>query len=310
MESLKNAPLITVFTATYNRGHLIQRIYQSLLRQKEFNFEWLVIDDGSQDQTEDLFNDWTSRDNPFEIRYYKQENRGLIRTLNRGIELARGEYFAKIDSDDYVVDDYTTNISKWVASIENSTSIYAVSGVRVTPDGIPLKGKWPDIPRELGFVDATDLERAAYDLDADMCEAWRTDVLRNYPFPVWNGEKFAPEQIVFNQIALDGYKIRWYPVAMSICEYQEGGLTRGSRKLEIQNPMGYAMMYNHKLKYDIPFAQKLRCAMQCTALSIVGRNPQYILQTNLPIAAIATLFPGVLLAIRRKWQYRCECLRR
>ncbi len=310
MESLKNAPLITVFTATYNRGHLIQRIYQSLLRQKEFNFEWLVIDDGSQDQTEDLFNDWTSRDNPFEIRYYKQENRGLIRTLNRGIELARGEYFAKIDSDDYVVDDYTTNISKWVASIENSTSIYAVSGVRVTPDGIPLKGKWPDIPRELGFVDATDLERAAYDLDADMCEAWRTDVLRNYPFPVWNGEKFAPEQIVFNQIALDGYKIRWYPVAMSICEYQEGGLTKGSRKLEIQNPMGYAMMYNHKLKYDIPFAQKLRCAMQCTALSIVGRNPQYILQTNLPIAAIATLFPGVLLAIRRKWQYRCECLRR
>lgn len=310
MESLKNAPLITVFTATYNRGHLIQRIYQSLLRQKEFNFEWLVIDDGSQDQTEDLFNDWTSRDNPFEIRYYKQENRGLIRTLNRGIELARGEYFAKIDSDDYVVDDYTTNISKWVASIENSTSISAVSGVRVTPDGIPLKGKWPDIPRELGFVDATDLERAAYDLDADMCEAWRTDVLRNYPFPVWNGEKFAPEQIVFNQIALDGYKIRWYPVAMSICEYQEGGLTKGSRKLEIQNPMGYAMMYNHKLKYDIPFAQKLRCAMQCTALSIVGRNPQYILQTNLPIAAIATLFPGVLLAIRRKWQYRCECLRR
>lgn len=90
MESLKNAPLITVFTATYNRGHLIQRIYQSLLRQKEFNFEWLVIDDGSQDQTEDLFNDWTSRDNPFEIRYYKQENRGLIRTLNWGIELEEG----------------------------------------------------------------------------------------------------------------------------------------------------------------------------------------------------------------------------
>ena len=106
MVSLKNVPLITVFTATYNRGHLIQRIYQSLLRQKEFNFEWLVIDDGSQDQTEDLFNDWTSRDNPFEIRYYKQENLGLIRTLNWGVELARGEYFAKIDSDDYVVDDY------------------------------------------------------------------------------------------------------------------------------------------------------------------------------------------------------------
>lgn len=310
MESLKNAPLITVFTATYNRGHLIQRIYQSLLRQKEFNFEWLVIDDGSQDQTEDLFNDWTSRDNPFEIRYYKQENRGLIRTLNRGIELARGEYFAKIDSDDYVVDDYMRNVSTWIASIAGMKDIYAVAGVKVDSARRPLKGKWPIIPPDPGYLDATDLQRAVYDLDADMCEAWRTDVLRQYPFPVWKSEKFAPEQIVFNQIALDGYKIRWYPTAMAICEYQDDGLTKGSRKLEIQNPMGYAMMYNHKLKYDIPFAQKLRCAMQCTALSIVGRNPQYILQTNLPIAAIETLFPGVLLAIRRKWQYRCECLRR
>lgn len=308
MESLKNAPLITVFTATYNRGHLIQRIYQSLLRQKEFNFEWLVIDDGSQDQTEDLFNDWTSRDNPFEIRYYKQENRGLIRTLNWGIELARGEYFAKIDSDDYVVDDYMRNVSTWIASIAGMKDIYAVAGVKVDSARRPLKGKWPIIPPDPGYLDATDLQRAVYDLDADMCEAWRTDVLRQYPFPVWKSEKFAPEQIVFNQIALDGYKIRWYPTAMAICEYQDDGLTKGSRKLEIQNPMGYAMMYNHKLKYDIPFVQKLRCAMQCTALSIVGRNLQYILQTNLPIAAIATLFPGVLLAIRRKWQYRCKCL--
>ena len=154
-----------------------------------------------------------------------------------------------------------------------------------------------------------DLRTVDHELEPfELLEAWRTDVLRHYPFPVWKSEKFAPEQIVFNQIALDGYKIRWYPTAMAICEYQDDGLTKGSRKLEIQNPMGYAMMYNHKLKYDIPFAQKLRCAMQCTALSIVGRNPQYILQTNLPIAAIATLFPGVLLAIRRKWQYRCECL--
>ena len=297
-------PLLTVFTPTYNRGHLIYRIYQSLLRQKMFDFEWLVIDDGSQDQTEELFNEWLQRENPFEIRYYRQKNQGLIRTLNRGINLARGDFFSKIDSDDYVVDDYATNISKWVASIENSTSIYAVSGVRVTPDGIPLKGKWPDIPREPGFVDATDLERAAYDLDADMCEAWRTDVLRNYPFPVWNSEKFAPEQIVFNQIALDGYKIRWYPVAMSICEYQEGGLTKGARKLEIENPMGYAMMYNHKLKYNISFGQKLHCAMQCTAFSIVGRNPQYIFQSNMPVATLAALVPGILLAIRRKRQYR------
>lgn len=300
----ENRPLLTVFTATYNRGHLIHRIYQSLIKQKMFNFEWLVIDDGSHDHTENLFEDWLKRDNPFAIRYYRQDNQGLIRTLNRGISLAQGDYFSKIDSDDYVVDDYAKNISEWVTSIHDSEDIYAVSGVKVAHNGLPLKGKWPVIPKEPGFVDATDLERPLYGLDADMCEAWRTDILRKYPFPVWDGEKFAPEQIVFNQIALDGYKIRWYPVAMAVCEYQEDGLTKGARKLEIENPMGYAMMYNHKLKYDISLKQKLYYAMQCTALSTVGHNPQYIFRSNMPVATLATLVPGVFLAIRRKRQYR------
>lgn len=297
-------PLPTVFTPTYNRGHLIHQIYESLLAQDYYNFEWLVIDDGSQDQTQSLFDTWLKKDNPFEIRYYRQENQGLIRTLNRGIALSKGQYFSKIDSDDYVVPDYAKNIREWTSTIENENDIYAVSGVRVTPDGHPLKGKWPLIPDIPGYVDATDLERSQYDLDADMCEAWRTEVLRRYPFPVWDNEKFAPEQIVFNQIALDGFKIRWYPVAMSVCEYQEGGLTKGARKLEIENPMGYAMMYNHKLKYDIPFKQKLRCAMQCIALSIVGHNPNYVFKSNMPVATFLMLVPGMILSVRRKHQYR------
>lgn len=297
-------PLLTVFTPTYNRGHLIHQIYESLLAQDYYNFEWLVIDDGSQDQTQSLFDTWLKKDNPFEIRYYRQENQGLIRTLNRGIALAKGQYFSKIDSDDYVVPDYAKNIREWTSTIENENDIYAVSGVRVTPDGHPLKGKWPLIPDIPGYVDATDLERSQYDLDADMCEAWRTEVLRRYPFPVWDNEKFAPEQIVFNQIALDGFKIRWYPVAMSVCEYQEGGLTKGARKLEIENPMGYAMMYNHKMKYEIPFKQKLRCAMQCIALSIVGHNPNYVFKSNMPVATFLMLVPGMILSVRRKRQYR------
>lgn len=297
-------PLLTVFTPTYNRGHLIHQIYESLLAQDYYNFEWLVIDDGSQDQTQSLFDTWLKKNNPFEIRYYRQENQGLIRTLNRGIALAKGQYFSKIDSDDYVVPDYAKNIREWTSTIESENDIYAVSGVRVTPDGHPLKGKWPLIPDIPGYVDATDLERSQYDLDADMCEAWRTEVLRRYPFPVWDNEKFAPEQIVFNQIALDGFKIRWYPVAMSVCEYQEGGLTKGARKLEIENPMGYAMMYNHKMKYEIPFKQKLRCAMQCIALSIVGHNPNYVFKSNMPVATFLMLVPGMILSVRRKRQYR------
>ncbi|MBQ8238023.1 MAG: glycosyltransferase family 2 protein [Oscillospiraceae bacterium] len=295
---------LTVFTATYNRGHLIERLYRSLLRQSCFDFEWLVIDDGSEDNTKELFSEWLNADNPFTIRYYYQPNQGLIRALNLGIELAQGEYFAKIDSDDYVVDDFSEKMITWINQIRNEEKVYGVSGVRVSPEGIPLKGSWPQMPDDSDYVDATDLERAAYNLDADMCESWRTDVLRQHPFPVWDGEKFAPEQIVFFDIALEGWKIRWFPVAMLICEYQEGGLTLGASKLEKQNPMGYAMMYNQKLKYLRGIKQRMKAAMQCNALCFVGGYPQYIFQSNALLMSLLTLIPGWLLSYRRRIQYR------
>ena len=294
---------LTVFTATYNRGHLIHRLYESLQKQSNFDFEWLVIDDGSSDNTRKLFEKWLAEHNPFSIRYYYQENQGLIRTLNKGIALARGEYFSKIDSDDYVLEDYSENIMNWVKEIEDSSELYAVSGLRIRPDGTPLKGRMPKIPIDRNYIDATDLERKKYDLDADMCEAWKTDVLRKHPFPVWQGEKFAPEQLLLFELALMGLKIRWYPIAMSVCEYQEGGLTLGANRLEKENPMGYAMMYNQNLKIYSSIKRNLYDAMQMTALTSYARKYSYLKKSNKKLATILTLPFGLLLGIRRRIQY-------
>lgn len=291
---------LTVFTATYNRGHLIENLYRSLQRQKIYNFEWLVIDDGSTDNTRDLFSKWIKEDNSFQIRYFYQENQGLIRSLNLGIELAKGEFISKIDSDDYVCDDFAINMQNWLESIRDEESIYGVSGIRIRPDGNPIKGCWPQIEC---YVDATDLDRKKYDLDADMCEGWKTEVLRKYPFPVWENEKFAPEQIVFYQIALDGFKIRWYPIAMSVCEYQEGGLTLGASKLEKQNPMGYAMMYNQNLILHSSLKQNYYDAAQMIALTICGGHIEYLLHSNKKLVTILALPVGVLLGLRRKMQF-------
>ena len=294
---------LTIFTATYNRGHLIYRLYEALQKQKDFNFEWLVIDDGSSDNTKELFDKWLTESNRFEIRYYYQENQGLIRSLNKGIELAKGDYFSKIDSDDYVLDDYSKNIMRWIQELDNSSEVYAVAGLKVRPDGVPLKGCMPNIPNGKSFIDATDLERKKYDLDADMCEAWRTDVLRKYPFPVWQGEKFAPEQLVLYDLALKGFKIRWYPIALSVCEYQEGGLTLGAGKLEKENPMGYAMMYNQNLKIYSSFKRNLYDAMQMTALTVCARKLSYLRESNNRLATVLTFPIGLLLSIRRRIQF-------
>lgn len=297
---------ITVFTPTYNRGWIIEALYRSLQRQTKNDFEWLVIDDGSTDNTEELFAKWVKENNSFSIRYYKQENKGLIRTFNRGIELAEGEYLSKIDSDDYVIDEYIENILSWIntlTTINRKNKIYAVAGIKGRDSSVPLKGSFPHIPKE-GFLDATDLERKIYNLDGDMSEAWSVDVLRKYKLPVWDSEKFAPEQIAFYQIALDGYKIRWFNKIIQICEYQEDGLTKNSWNLVKENPMGYAMMYNQHIFLRKTFSGKLFAALQFNTLCILGRKPIYILKSNSPMCSVIMLIPSMFLTIRRKFQYR------
>lgn len=296
-------PTLTIFTATYNRAHLITRLYESLLRQQNFDFEWLVVDDGSEDGTSALFEKILSRNHPFEIRYYKQSNKGLIAALNRGIQLAHGQYLSKIDSDDYLTDEYSFNMLQWIDEIRHNHFLYGVGGVRVNTRNEPLAGSWPIIDKN-GYVDASDIERNKYNLDADMSEAWRVDVLRQYPFPVWPGEKFAPEQITFFTIALKGYKIRWRNVPIQICEYQEGGLTLGAFNLQKKNPMGYAMMYNQLL--DLPelcTSQKFKYAVEMFAMSFVGHYPRYGFKKRHLIYRLVAFIPGYLLSIRRKKQF-------
>ena len=112
---------ITVFTPTYNRAYIIEDLYRSLQRQTYTDFEWLVVDDGSADNTQELFAAWQQEENPFPIRYYKQENGGKCRAINRGLEMAEGELFFTVDSDDYLTDDALEKVVAWEAELPGCT---------------------------------------------------------------------------------------------------------------------------------------------------------------------------------------------
>ena len=102
---------ITLFTPTYNRAYTMTRLYNSIQRQTFRDFEWIIIDDGSTDNTESLVNSWTNDNNDFEIRYFKVPNGGKCRATNKGVQLAQGEIFFTIDSDDYLTDDACEKIN-------------------------------------------------------------------------------------------------------------------------------------------------------------------------------------------------------
>ena len=101
--------MITVFTPTYNRAYIIENLYKSLQRQTFKDFEWLVIDDGSTDNTEELFASWTNEIS-FPVRYIKQQNGGKHRAINRGVKEANGELFFIVDCDDYLREDAVETI--------------------------------------------------------------------------------------------------------------------------------------------------------------------------------------------------------
>ena len=295
-------PRFSIFTPTYNRGYILNNHYLSLRRQSFTDFEWIIVDDGSEDETKQLIQAWKRECKEFKIIYKWVKNGGKPRAINIGVNLAKGKYFLIVDSDDYLKDDALEKMNCWCSEIDNLNDFIGVGAAKGYPNGRYLK----NIPNvnEKGYVDATNLERDKYNLDVDMCEAYKLNIFKEFPMATWPGEKFAPEQIALNDIALAGYKIRWHKDIIYICEYLEDGLTKGSKKLEKLNPMGYAMMYNHKLLYDIPKREKLHAACQHIALSIYGGHLNYILKSNNLLYTIY-MFPfGLILSIRRAIQYR------
>lgn len=301
---MKSNVLITVFTPTYNRGYIIENLYKSLKKQVYLNFEWLVIDDGSTDNTEELFKTWILEDNNFNIRYIKVENGGKPRAINKALQLAQGKYLFMVDSDDYIVNDATLKLETWIKEIDDMDDIVAVGAAKVYPNGEYIKGVEPDIDDNIGYLDATNLERKNYNLDADMCEAYKIDIMKKFPFIVWEGEKFSPEEIVLNEMALHGYKVRWHKDKIYMCDYLEDGLTKGNWGLLKSNPMGYAMMWNHKLKFEKGLYNRFNCCCQHIALSIIGKEYRYIFKSNAKLLNIFALPFGIVLSIRRKHQFK------
>ena len=98
---------ITLFTPTYNRAYILDVLYRSLQKQIYTDFEWVVVDDGSVDNTQELLETWQKENNPFTIRYFKQENGGKCRAINHGLKQAQGELFFTVDSDDYLTEEMT-----------------------------------------------------------------------------------------------------------------------------------------------------------------------------------------------------------
>ena len=191
--------LLTVFTPTYNRAHLLGRVYASLQKQTCRDFEWVIVDDGSTDNTEAVVSEFIA-DADFPIRYFRQPNGGKHRAVNRGVREARGEAFFIVDSDDSVSPNGLAVIAEEYRSVRHDSAFGGVSGCMASHRGVAITPNFPssrpDVENE-NYVDCNALEiRYKYNVKGDLAEVFRTNALREFPFPEFDGEKFCPEALV------------------------------------------------------------------------------------------------------------------
>lgn len=245
---------LSIITPAYNRAHTLDAAYNSLCSQTCKNFEWIIVDDGSTDNTEQVCKGFTS--STFDLYYIKKENGGKHTAVNRGVEVANGEFVLILDSDDSIPADSVETILKYCEQIEDDESFGGVAGYMAHHDG-GIIGHGCE--RRVIDTNAIDI-RFRYHLQGDMSEVYRTKVLRENPFPEVEGEKFCPEALLWNRIALH-YRLRYFPEVVYYRDYLDGGLTDNIIKIRMKSPVLACMCYAEQCKLTIPYVGKMKSAI-------------------------------------------------
>jgi len=276
---------LTVFTPLFNRAHLLSRIYESLCKQTYKDFEWVIVDDGSSDNSKDVIDYIKKSKEDFPIHYFFQENGGKYRAINHGVKEAKGELFLILDSDDSLPEDSLETIFQYYEQIKDDKSFGGVAGYMAHHDG-NLIGQCPTNE----VVDATSSDyRYKYGATGDMCEVFRTDVLREFPFPEIPDEKFCPEMLILYRIARK-YKLRWFHKVIYFRDYLDDGLTDRIVQIRMKSPILTMMSYAEKMGLDIPWKQKLKCAINYFrfSLCLTKEHEKKVLKENIHIPKISS----------------------
>ncbi len=225
--------LVTFFTPTYNRAHILHRCYESLCRQQSFDFKWLIVDDGSTDDTRSLVSNWISEEDRFEIAYVYKENGGLHTAFNVAVEKADTEVFVCFESDDIFTSDAMTIIARIWADLRDTDCVGYITlckDMQGNLIGEPFPG---DVKRTL----YREHRRIA---PGDKQYIFRTSALKQvFPMKSFPGEKYFDPKYKFFSLDEIG------PLAVTnevfdIVDYQPGGLTHTMMRQYYNSPNSFA----------------------------------------------------------------------
>lgn len=279
---------ITVFTPTYNRAYILDRVYKSLVNQTNKSFVWLIIDDGSTDNTESLVKEWIKKDE-IEIKYYKQKNGGKQRAHNKAVELTNTELFICLDSDDYFTENAIEVLLNSWKKIKDRAKVAGIIALKGLDEKNPI-GTY--MPQNVTFSTL----RVLYDkhgFKGDTALLYRTKILKRFPFKVAEGEKFIGEDYVYDQID-QNYKMYLLNEIIYICEYLDDGYTSNVKELIRNNPKSYMLLNKQKVTFSEDIKNKFINTVKYLVGGILNKEKDLINKSPNKIMAFLAFLPAYL----------------
>lgn len=300
---VKEYPYITILTPTYNRAQLLCRCYESLKKQTELSFQWLIIDDGSTDCTQERVKRFIQESPKMNITYVRKKNGGKHTAINYSHPYIQGNYVLILDSDDILTEDAVETVYREWSMYEKQQEIGIV---------ILLKGQSVNSPNAYAKDERVPVDIMAYKRvcisGRDCCEVIRTNLIKMYPFPEFENEKFISEGALWNRVSFT-HKCVYINKVIYLCEYLEGGLTRAGRKLRIQNPLGGMYTSNLRMNEKNEFKERIKSGLlyMCYGYFAELDMKKMIMQDNTNrVLKLLCVVPGWIMYVIWKKRYTVD----
>lgn len=264
--------LLTIFTPTYNRAHLLPQLFESLQNQDSFDFEWLIVDDGSTDATRELVEQFKVKAD-FSIRYIFQENQGKHVAINKAFEKTNTPFIMTVDSDDILMKNALMILSKKIRRILNEPKMVAICS--------PIKRKSStdllinQVIKEDFISNSFELENK-HKIKGEFSFVLKTEIVKAYPYPVFPGEKFMNESYLYKRLS-ERYNYLYISESLVEAEYQEDGLSANFKRILNESPKGAALTYQYLMnnsKYSMD--KRVQEALNYWDYETLGGNLSFV----------------------------------
>ena len=285
---------LTIFTPTYNRAYLLPNVYSSLCEQNLACFEWVIVDDGSSDNTKELVKQWIS-DKRIEIKFLEQTHGGKQKAHNKAVNYSRSTLFMCLDSDDILSPNATKKIfDLWKDADNGIAGIVGYKGLSLT-EKIDVS-----IQKDIRKVCLVDLYNAGYKGETTLI--YRTSILKENLYPEIPGELYFVDSYVYERIDRK-YKMLFLRNILQIYEYLPDGTSYNHLRTLQLNPLSYSAYYNQSIMYANNISDKIFFCIYYIAHALLGKKRKIVIESNSPALSFLLYPLSVVYALILSFRY-------